>query len=212
MSSAAAINFNANATLSAGGKCAAAFTICSTITTFLSTNCYTTRFEELATSDTTARPLLQNVSKSMKLIIPSVLFVASALLLTGCANTWNNSNKIELGMTKPQLLAAIGQPEDSLSPGDNVEILRYIFQKPRTVRLPPAVPLKKVYLVRLEDGRVVAYGTERDFVKTGPRTAPPKVVVVEAPKNEKTININVRTEGSTNPVAPIQPKLELKED
>lgn len=141
------------------------------------------------------------------------LVVVLSVALSACRSTWNDSNKISLGMTKPELITAIGQPEDSLSPGDGVEILRFIFVKQRTVRLPPAVPLKKVYLVRLEDGHVTAYGTERDFTKTGPRVTHPKVVVVEAPKNEKTININVNNQGQgTNVVAPIQPTLQLKED
>lgn len=137
-----------------------------------------------------------------------ILCLLLILSVCGCKSTWNNSNKISLGMTKPELIAAIGPPEDSLSPGDNVEVLRYIFVKQRVVRIPPAVPLKKIYLVRLESGRVAAYGTERDLVKSIPRITP------TAPKNEKTININVRTEGqgTTNALAPIQPRLDLNEN
>jgi len=118
----------------------------------------------------------------------SAILFAAVFLLTGCANTWNNSTKINGGMTKAELIAAIGEPAEAMSPGVGVEVLRYKFQKPRLIRIPPAVPLKKEFLVRLEQGRVTAYGTERDLVKSAPRTAPG----IAAPeKNEQTINLNI---------------------
>ncbi len=134
---------------------------------------------------------------------PYVPLVACVLFLTACSSTWNNSTKITSGMTKAELVAAIGQPEDSMSPGAGVEVLRYIFVKQRTVRIPPAVPLKKEYLVRLVNDRVEAYGTPRELAKAAPYVTP---------KNEKTININVRTDGQTNTVAPIEPRLNLNEN
>lgn len=130
-----------------------------------------------------------------------------AILLTGCSSTWNNSTKINGGMTKAELIAAIGSPEDAMSPGVGVEVLRYTFKKQRLYRL--AVPLKKIYLVRLEDGRVTAYGTERDLVKAAPRTAPG---IVAPEKNERTINVNIRTDGRTNSVAPVEPRLNINTD
>lgn len=133
-----------------------------------------------------------------------ILVVASVLMLTGCRSTWNNSTKINGGMTKTELIAALGQPDDAMSPGVGVEVLRYTFKKQRLYRL--AVPLKKIYLVRLEEGRVTAYGTERDLVKAAPRTAPG---IVAPEKNEKTINVNIRTESQTNAVAPLEPRLNI---
>jgi hypothetical protein len=127
-----------------------------------------------------------------------------ATVLVGCKSTWNNSTKINGGMTKTELIAAIGPPEDAMSPGMGVEVLRYTFKKQRLYRL--AVPLKKIYLVRLEDGRVTAYGTERDLVKAAPRTAPG----IAAPeKNEKNLNVNVRTDSHTNSIAPVDPGLNI---
>ncbi len=141
---------------------------------------------------------------SMKRLLGSLLVV---MLVAGCTSTWNNSTKINGGMTKAELIAAIGPPEDSMSPGVGVEVLRYTFKKQRLYRL--AVPLKKIYLVRLEEGRVTAYGTERDLVKAAPRTAPG----IAAPeKNEKTLNINIRTDGHTNSIAPVEPRININAD
>jgi hypothetical protein len=132
----------------------------------------------------------------MKILLGSLCIV---LTFTGCSSTWNNSTKINGGMTKAELIAALGPPEDAMSPGVGVEVLRYTFKKQRLYRL--AVPLKKIYLVRLEEGRVTAYGTERDLVKAAPRTAPG----IAAPeKNEKTLNINIRNEGQATAVTPSQ--------
>lgn len=140
----------------------------------------------------------------MKILLGSLCVI---IMFTGCSSTWSNSTKINGGMTKAELIAALGPPEDAMSPGLGVEVLRYTFKKQRLYRL--AVPLKKIYLVRLEEGRVTAYGTERDLVKAAPRTAPG----IAAPeKNEKTVNINIRADGHTNSVAPVEPRVNINAD
>jgi len=131
--------------------------------------------------------------------------VLAVLAFTGCTTTVNRINDVSVGMAKVHVLDALGQP-DSTSAAGPVEILKY---KLRRTRYPLKFPVTEEYHVRLVNSQVQAFGQPRDLPPL-PDDRP--VVVVEAPKNEKTININVRTEGSTNPVAPIQPKLELKED
>ncbi len=125
-----------------------------------------------------------------------VLLVLVLLLpVTGCRSTWNDSNKISAGMTKPELIAAIGPPESTMSPGAGVEVLHYTFKKYRLYRL--AFTLSKEYMVRLENGRVEAYGTPRELTRY---------------KDEKTINLNVRTDAhGTNTVSPVQPTLNVNE-
>jgi len=53
----------------------------------------------------------------MKSILSLLFLLSLTVLLSACAtNTWNNSNKITLGMTKAELITAIGPPEVSMSP------------------------------------------------------------------------------------------------
>lgn len=135
------------------------------------------------------------------------LFIALAVSgsLTACTTTVHRINEVSVGMAKAQVLDALGHPASTIA-ADKVEILKYKF---RRTRYPLKFPVTEEYHVRLVNGQVQAFGQPRDLP---PIADDRPVVVVEAPKNEKTININVRTEGSTNAVAPIQPKLELKED
>lgn len=54
--------------------------------------------------------------------------------------------------------------------------------------------------MRLVDGKVEAYGTPRDLKPAAP------IVVIG---NEKTVNVNIKTDGNTNASAPIQPRLNI---
>ncbi len=138
----------------------------------------------------------------MKTKLPFVLLV----LATGCASTKNTErvNDLNPGMTKAEAIAVMGPPTTSMSPGNGVEILRWTFKKQRLYRL--AVPLKTEYIVRLEQGRVAAYGTEQDLKPAAP-VAP--VVVLS---NEKTVNVNIKSDGNTNAVAPLKPRLNINAD
>ena len=100
----------------------------------------------------------------MKLITSIVILV---LGLTGCRNTFNNSTKIQSGMSKAELIAAIGEPDSAMSPGAGVEVLHFTFKKDRLYRL--AFTLSKEYAVRLVNGKVEAYGTPRELAKALPR-------------------------------------------
>lgn len=139
--------------------------------------------------------------KPAYLFVPLVLLV---LCLTGCESTINRAGQMRPGMSRAEVIKTLGDPYQTLSPRPEEEILRYDLKKQRLYRL--AVPITTEYMVRLINGQVIAYGAERDLMRLERRP----VVVQEAPKNEKTININVRTEGQgTNTVAPIQPRLDL---
>lgn len=145
----------------------------------------------------------------MKLIrcpIAAVTLALAGTLLIGCTSTINRATAMHPGMTRAEVITTLGEPYQTLSPSPEEEILRYDLKKQRLYRL--AVPITTHYMVRLINGNVIAYGAEKDLL----RMERHPVIVKEAPKNEKTININVRTDGQTNAVAPVQPKLELKED
>ena len=138
---------------------------------------------------------------------PCVLLVVSVLFLAGCESTINRAGQMRPGMSRTEVIHTLGEPYQTLSPEPAEEILRYDLKKQRLYRL--AVPISTDYMVRLINGLVVSYGAEKDLMRLERRP----VVVKEAAKNEKTININVHTEGQgTNAVAPIQPRLDLNEN
>lgn len=68
------------------------------------------------------------------------------LLLGGCA-PWKPISKIDLGMTKAQVLAVVGKPE-SASGSENREYFWYI----------PVNKFWERYYVCFVDGRVTSYG------------------------------------------------------
>ena len=80
------------------------------------------------------------------------------LLLTvfvfGCAGS-KKINRVDLGMTKAQVIEAMGEP-DSTSETRDVQYLRY--------KLITDVVFSDDFYVRLEDGEVTAYGRFKDFV------------------------------------------------
>ena len=100
-------------------------------------------------------------------------------------------------MTKAEVITALGQPRTSMSPGNGVEILRYLFIQPRSLL---KTDLKTDYLVRLVNGRVDAYGTPSEL-----KPAEPVVIL----SNDKTVNVNIKTDGHTNSVAPLEPRLNI---
>jgi hypothetical protein len=75
--------------------------------------------------------------------------------LFGCA-AWTPFHKISLGMTKAEVLQAVGKPA-SVSGNGTEEYLWYI----------PVNKFWQRYFVRLEKGRVESYGPVGD--KTAPR-------------------------------------------
>ena len=88
--------------------------------------------------------------KSFRLVLISL----SVIFLLGCAASSKKMNQLNLGMTKQEVIEAIGQPNSS-SAIQNQEYLRY--------RLNPGEFSPNEYYVKLLDGKVVAYGKRGDY-------------------------------------------------
>ncbi len=106
-------------------------------------------------------------------------------------------NRVSLGMTKAEAIAALGEPHSTISPGNGVELLKYSLKN--TLSSSPAA-IEEEYQVRLVNGRVEAYGRPADIAAIQP-------VIVRS--DDKVVNVNIRTDGSTN-IAPVQPHINIK--
>jgi hypothetical protein len=84
-------------------------------------------------------------------IIIALLLVA---FLLGCAGMHQQMNNLKIGMTKQEVIEAIGAP-NSTSASGKVEYLKY--------RIDTGIFYSDLYLVRLVDGKVDAYGQRGDF-------------------------------------------------
>ena len=82
-----------------------------------------------------------------------VLFIAAAFLF-GCAGLSPKMNNLKIGMTKQEVIEAIGVP-DSTSASRNVEYLKY--------QICTGIFSSDLYIVRLLDGKVDTYGQRGDF-------------------------------------------------
>ncbi len=82
-----------------------------------------------------------------------ILLVATAFLF-GCAASSKRMNKVNLGMSKAEVVEAIGNPK-STSANKDMEYLRYKFMTDGLFTAD--------YYVRLQEGKVDAYGRIGDF-------------------------------------------------
>lgn len=87
------------------------------------------------------------VNRIMVLVVGLVLFF-------GCAGSPKNMNKLRLGMSKTEVIEAMGQP-DSTSASRDIEFLNYRFCSEGL--------FTSEYYVKLQSGRVDAYGRSGDF-------------------------------------------------
>ena len=78
------------------------------------------------------------------------------LVVLGCASTPKKFNRLSLGMSKGQIIDAIGDP-DSTKAGDGVEVLEYELLEGEIVGHP--VP----YWAIVQDGKLIKYGRAGDF-------------------------------------------------
>jgi hypothetical protein len=85
------------------------------------------------------------------MMVRTLAVVAAFGLLMGCAA---DMNRVKLGMTKDQVIAAIGSPS-STSAMDNTEYLKY--------QMCSDWIFTDRYYVRLTDGKVDAFGRVGDF-------------------------------------------------
>jgi outer membrane protein assembly factor BamE (lipoprotein component of BamABCDE complex) len=81
------------------------------------------------------------VNRIMVLLVGLVLFF-------GCAGSSKNMNKLRLGMSKTEVIEAMGQP-NSTSASRDIEFLKYRFTSE--------------YYVKLQSGNVDAFGRSGDF-------------------------------------------------
>jgi len=107
--------------------------------------------------------------------LKNVIIIATFILSIGCA-TASNLNRLNVGMTKQQVINVLGDPE-SASAKEGVEYFRYCLPMNRMGGW------KDWYFVRLENNKVVAYGRVGDFGYT-------------RPANEATLNLNVKQQDS----------------
>jgi hypothetical protein len=89
-------------------------------------------------------------------------FAVAVALLSGCA-TADRINAVSLGMTKAEVIRAIGQPI-STSAANGVEILNYALREGFGF-----ARANTPYSVQIVDGHVVSYGRQGDF-GTPPQT------------------------------------------
>ena len=82
-----------------------------------------------------------------------VLMVLIAFLLLACAASANKMNKLKLGMTRADVIQAMGKPS-STSEAEGILYLRY--------KLRDGV-ITDDYYIRLIDGKVEAYGRFGEF-------------------------------------------------
>ena len=96
----------------------------------------------------------------------SLLLLCFAVVFVGCAAPASNMNRLSVGMTKADVLQVMGQPQ-TVSAQAGVETLVYrLGEGLKTTRLPGSGPstgqATGLYVVRLESGKVVAFGRAGD--------------------------------------------------
>ena len=82
------------------------------------------------------------------------IILLGALLLFGCASQSRIMNRLELGMTRAEVVEAMGEPKSSSAIKD-IEFLKY--------RLRSGGGFTDEYYIRLQAGKVNAFGRVGDF-------------------------------------------------
>lgn len=93
------------------------------------------------------------------------LLIALTLLIVGCA-TPSKMNSVQLGMSKAEVIAVMGEPSSASAQGSS-EYLNYNLYDTFDDML-GSTPTQ--YYVRLINGEVESYGTTGDFDSTRPAT------------------------------------------
>ena len=88
-----------------------------------------------------------------------LLVALCGLILSGCATT-GKMNRLSVGMSKADVIAAMGEPDSTSAPGGGVEYLRYSLT---TSSIAAYNGYTEPYFVKLVNGRVDAYGHVGDF-------------------------------------------------
>jgi outer membrane protein assembly factor BamE (lipoprotein component of BamABCDE complex) len=129
------------------------------------------------------------------------IFIIISLLLSGCA-TANKMNKVQIGMTKSEVIKTIGNPA-SVSAKDESEYLNYLLSETDDQAWDGiTVP----YYVRLINGRVDSYGRLGDFDSTQKPT-----IKIETDENIKT-QTEVKSSGKEDLYSELMKLKQLKEE
>jgi hypothetical protein len=83
-----------------------------------------------------------------------IVVILSVAFLFGCAGSQQKMNSLKIGMTKQEVIEAIGEPNLTSASG-KLEYLKY--------RINVGLVYSDEYFVRLLDGKVDAYGQRGDF-------------------------------------------------
>ena len=115
-----------------------------------------------------------------------LLLVVTSLLLVGCSSI-NNISRVNIGMTKDDVMAVMGEPK-SVSAKDKTEYLNYDMYDAWTDSW-------EHYFVRLRSGSVDSYGKIGDFDSTKDPTIN---INQDIRTNEKPTEINIKSEQTLN--------------
>jgi hypothetical protein len=83
----------------------------------------------------------------------STILILGMIFLTGCISTHEQMNDLSLGMSRQEVLAKMGEPDDIKDDGVK-ELLTYKL----SVDDGTGTEEKKDYWVELKEGRVIDYG------------------------------------------------------
>ena len=118
------------------------------------------------------------------------ILALAVLLLVGCATSSTKLNTVSLGMTKQQVIEAMGQPQSTrATSGSEYMIYRLTDASPLLFVVGHYLEREADYYVRLAGGRVDAYGKVGDFDSTHPQK----------------YDVNIDMKGSTPQSPPAQP-------
>ena len=107
------------------------------------------------------------MKKIISKLLMSLAMALIFLLPSGCASTSTKINHIKVGMTKAELVRAIGTP-DIVSTKENTEYFTYFWGYPNE-----SSGTRKAYYVCLKNGRVDTYGERGDLDSSRPPDTKP---------------------------------------
>lgn len=94
-----------------------------------------------------------------------VAMLLLAVALAGCVTSSKKLAEVEIGMSKAQVLAILGEPK-SVSARDGAEILHYQLSGDRAPPLNPnAAKYSQGYAVELVGNKVTAYGRAEEVLQ-----------------------------------------------
>ena len=91
----------------------------------------------------------------IRLKFSHILMIAVLLSVVGCFSS-SRMCRVRPGMTKQEVISALGDPTTSASPDGGMELLRYELTSSE-------YPRGREYYVRLVNGKVESYGSMGDF-------------------------------------------------